>query len=175
MTRVRQWLNQHPAMASLLLAVVLLGSVGVATLRGGRDIPTQQWFYDLGTGELFAADGNLLAPIDAPSGPAKGLEAAVFSCGDCGDSAQRFIGYFVFYTDYYKQAITMMRQSMDKDGTRATVSNEEGALGGGGGIMVRRVDDEQWYSMNSNQGAEIAVAPYDRCEGEIEPRRCYPD
>ncbi len=173
MMNPRYWLSKHPAAGAALAAGLIAASVAVAVLRGGRDTPTKQWFYDLQSGELYVMPGDVLAMADAPSGPNQGVEAAVFSCGDCDDPSQRFIGYLVFYTDYYKAAMRGIQESLARDGKRAPVSTEEGAVMGGG-IMVRTVDGDEWFPNNSNEGAEILVAPYDRCGRGIEPRRCYP-
>jgi len=52
------------------------------------------FYYDLGTGQLFADSPGQVPPIDAPSGPGVGVRAYVFSCNDCSDEQQRFIAWY---------------------------------------------------------------------------------
>lgn len=91
---LRQWLNENTAITTIAAVVLLMIALGVMlmTLTGGGggarfEPPTQKYFYDLNTGELFAVPMDELPPIERgapyalPNGqtiPA-GVEAVVFA------------------------------------------------------------------------------------------------
>jgi hypothetical protein len=88
----RRWINAKPRLImSVAGASVLVLVVTIGLLLPGKTVKVQEykkgWFYDLNTGELFAAKADLIAPIEAPSGelsqggPA-GVRAYVFSYSD---------------------------------------------------------------------------------------------
>ncbi|MCX5658738.1 MAG: hypothetical protein NTW19_03330 [Planctomycetota bacterium] len=57
------------------------------------------YYFDLGTGGLYAAPSNSPMPMPAPSGKLGpngtlgGVRAYVFACGNCAEPAARFTGY----------------------------------------------------------------------------------
>lgn len=79
------------------MIIVVAGFIAYSQLAGGpvTDLTGEgRWYYDLGSGELFATDALRVPPIEAPSG-GEGVEAVVFSCGQCDDPANRHIAYLI--------------------------------------------------------------------------------
>lgn len=91
---LRHWLNENTAITTIAAVVLLMIALGVMLMTvtgggggGGFEPPTQKYFYDLNTGELFAVPMDELPPIERgapyalPNGqtiPA-GVEAIVFA------------------------------------------------------------------------------------------------
>jgi hypothetical protein len=82
--------------AVVLLAVIAACAVWV-TLRlrsgGAPPVPDKAYYFDLETGELFVDAAGKVVPFKRPSGNDAVL-AHVYSCGDCGKEAERFVGYY---------------------------------------------------------------------------------
>lgn len=153
--RVRPWIQRHPRAViattgvSLVIMLVVLGAEalsGPAAISAGK-----VWYFDLNTGELFAARDGQTPPIAAPSGPqpdgaAAGVRAYVFACGDCGNKSERFVGYLQVYSLESKQP------------------------------YLRRVEDGQdkWVLAGDAEAIKIAKEAQDRCGEGKRPRRCEP-
>jgi hypothetical protein len=66
----RTWMNENPAAVSIGASVLLVIALGILifSMFGGGSAappaPTQKFFYDLNTGELFAVDLDELPPIE---------------------------------------------------------------------------------------------------------------
>jgi hypothetical protein len=87
-------------------------SVGLLIVAAGVLIGTRDWsdvsgpvaadqsyYYDVERGVLFTADYGLKMPVAHPDhsgAEPSGVLAHVFSCGDCADEAQRFVGYIEY-------------------------------------------------------------------------------
>jgi hypothetical protein len=113
------------------------------------------WFYDLNTGELFAADSDSIPPINTPSGklangaPA-GVRAYVFSYIKDSNESEQFIGYLEKYTPEGRKITSYFQKSRDnvtKDLIRRLEKNR----------LIRRVDNESWFPANSSQGQTIVA------------------
>ncbi len=137
----------------------------------------QVWYYDLNTQELFAADRTLVPPIEAPSGPAEdgglaGVRAYVFSCGDCSDSSERFVGWVEKYTADVRRAIrvqTGIASEEEMSGpTLPPPRWEEGHL-------IRAVENTEtgWVQASSGAGQAIKDQAMQRCESG-QPTPCFP-
>jgi len=141
----RRWVNDNPAVVLAvagLSTMVLVGSM-MLYLRASDISPVEaaekQWYYDLNTGELFVAAKGLAVPTEAPSGPLAdgepaGIRACVLSFALEPSESERFIGF------------------LEKPDPNAT-----GTTGGkwSEGKLVRRVEDEQWFSAESPPGRAI--------------------
>ena len=97
---MREWLNQNPAMAGLVIAGVLVVAIVIMVLSGSRsDRETDRvFYYDVNAGEIFTAP-NTGSPIRAPSDAAdaeafSGYMAAVMGCGSCREE-DRFAAYLM--------------------------------------------------------------------------------
>ena len=78
---------------TLLLVVLAVVLFLVARKPASGRPEGQLWFYNEITGQLFAASDSSIPPIETTSGPGTGVRAWVFSCGDCANPDERFIGY----------------------------------------------------------------------------------
>jgi len=107
--------------------------------------PGKTWFYDLNTQELFAAPGDLVPPIEAPSGPLPdgtpaGVQAMVLASGDD------------------KEVVFLMKYPSEiKDQLEAQAS---GDVQDGAGMMppvrlVRAVSGGNWVLETSEEGTKL--------------------
>jgi hypothetical protein len=82
--------------AVLLAAIIVANQFGV--VGGGPALPTQQWYFDVGTGQRFAGPIGT-DPIPATSGAELkagvpgGVMAHVYGCGGCDDRDALFTSY----------------------------------------------------------------------------------
>lgn len=90
-----------PIIAVALIAafIIAYGALAGKEKMPGRPAVTRYWYFDVDTKRLFSATNKGMPPIDAPSGPGKGVRAHVYACGHCGDEDTLFIAYIVKYTD----------------------------------------------------------------------------
>lgn len=161
-------LRQNP-LAGVLIAAALIAVAVVITMRSGSaaDAPRQAWFYDVQTGQLFAAAASEIPPVDAPSGPGNGVAAFVFGCGSCNE-ADRFINHLLTYTEKARQTMAQLdthdmttQVDLIDAGTRvAPPPDEPGA-------------EPQWIPKTSPQGADLIDAAPSRCTG-AKVQRCVP-
>ena len=113
--QIREWMNQNSAvvtvaaLALLILALVLLFS---QCRSGGVPQGTgEAYYYDTETGDYFVGDATAVPPITSQAGnPA--VRAHLFTCGDCANEGERFVGYYEKYSDSAKQAIEADPESM---------------------------------------------------------------
>lgn len=101
--QLRQILKSNQIGASVVSLVIIVGSASVLVWRLSPPAPMyapgQMYFYDLGTGQVFAAPESDVPLIAAPSGAMLaadtpgGVGVAVFACGDCRVASQRKVGY----------------------------------------------------------------------------------
>ena len=153
--QIKEAINEHPkTVASIALFSILL--LILVLLLTGRETPAQRfprsqkaWFYDLNTGQLFAASSREIGPIDAPSGPrpngeAAGVKAHVYSYVLDPNESELFVGFLEMPSPKTKKK----QLSSDRDNFQAWAR----------GRLVKRVDDENWVSPTGRQGCEIMEA-----------------
>ncbi|NQU11620.1 hypothetical protein HQ590_12575 [bacterium] len=157
----------------LVLAVVLI-------LRQLRPpprpaIPSQDWYYDLNTQQLFAAPVAQLPPIPAPSGPLPdgspaGVRAVVYGCQDCG-AADRSIIYLETYTAAARnEAATRLQVTTDG---RPPQFRPDSATGTG--VLVSDPQELNWVDLGTADGQAIAKRKTEnRCPDGQAARACYP-
>lgn len=176
--------GEYGASTNVVLAVIAVIAgciVLVWGIRAWRATPTgieheQVWYYDLNTQELFAASHRLVPPIEAPSGltpdgELAGVRAYVFSCGDCGDPEQRYIGWVEKYTPEVRRAIRY----------QTGIAGEDEAAGADlpaprwdEGHLIRSVENgTDWVQALSRAGQAIQERAMQRCETGA-PTQCYP-
>lgn len=169
--KARNWLNNNSAMVTILAVVILILSLAfiIFTNRPQSYVPRviDVYYYDLNAKQLFVDKSDKYAPITAPSSAdSLGARAYVFSCGDCGDESQRFVGYLEMYT---KEAKAMLEnpQPMNPDdpGIYPDVYED--------GRLLRAADDTKWVKANSNEAFTIMDAVQTRC-GTEPPKSCMP-
>ena len=168
----RGWLNrQNPKIiiAIAVFTVLLLLTIVIGLLSSGEAPKVKEykkgWFYDLNTGKLFVAKSKLIPPIAAPSGPREngkpaGVKAYVFSYKDEPNESECFIGFLEVFTP---EAIRNQTTSAKSRGDSAAELIKQW----GDGRLIRRVEDEQWFAANSNEGRDIienAFSPNEKGE-----------
>jgi hypothetical protein len=123
---------------------------------GAVDPSTHVWFLDLGGNRLFPAPADSAPPIDAPSGPAAGVLAHVFSCGNCNEP-DREIAYLERWTAEGRSR-TNERRAED--------------------IEVASPGKLQWFAASSPDGQRVMAATTGiakRCRDKgVKARRCVP-
>jgi hypothetical protein len=141
------------------MAILAVAAIRILGMMGPPDV-TRAWYYDLGTGELYAAAADAVPPIEAPSG-GDGVRAIVVSCDQCSDASQRQI----VYLEKWSQEDRAYLMAPDDAGDRA----EPAPLVATPGQAV------QWVDMESPQGRAIVAAAnavYQQCPETY--RRCRP-
>ena len=163
---LREWLQSHSVMIIVITVVcvlVLLVELVMITSNGGQEIKEQkkEWYYDLNTEQLFVSRAGLEVPIKAPSGKLPdgnlaGVRAYVFTyiINNEPNEAERFIGF------------------LEKPDPNLIGSEPGGNLSGaerwGFGKLVRRQDDPNWVSANSEDGREVMeVLFYPNAKGQM--------
>jgi len=120
------------------------------------------YYYDRNTGRLFEAPEDSPALIETASGPFRGRPAgalaSVFACGDCGDPAQRFVGY-----------LTVPEEVARKHGEKiaGTPPSDEGQ------VVICRPGEDRWVYLGTPEGEAIAGEAVRRCRGQA-PNPCRP-
>lgn len=112
--------------------------------------PQKAWFYDQNTGKVFENESGELGPIEAPSGPLPsgqpaGIRAHVYSYTLNPKESELFIGFLERPnpTDSHKVKLTL-----DMKDHRQWAQ----------GRLIKRPDDEQWVSAESQEGYHIVRA-----------------
>ncbi len=172
---VRAWVNRNP---KIVLSVTVVSAVVFLVIVIWLSIPEKvipveefdkEWFYDLNTGELFADRAGQIPPIAAPSGPLPdgkpaGVRAYVFSYSLDPNSTDRFIGFL---------------ETTDPNADRSKLGPLDlrvpGAEQWGQGRLIRRVEDEQWFSANGPQGRAIMRITFRQDATGRRPHYCAPD
>lgn len=129
------------------------------------------YFYDIATGELFAADRAAQPPIDAPSGPGNGVKAIVYACGVCEPANMR-VAFLTTYSPEARAAMKAMMHSTDGDVDLKLVNAIET------GTLVASPapggSDIQWVSAMSLAGITIMGRAGELC-GNEPAKPCFPD
>lgn len=122
------------------------------------------FFMDTADGSLFIDKSDQLPPVVAPSGK-QGVRAFVFACGDCGNEANRFVGWLETYTpEAYKAIMTPQPNPNGEMDIYELVEN---------GHMVASPVQKRWVKANSEAGFKIMDAIQNKCGNEA-PRPCFP-
>jgi hypothetical protein len=141
-------------------------------IRSQREPENMAYFYDLSERKLFAAPRTSIPPIRGLNDSVEdAVRAIVISTnGKANDPAARKIAYLEMYSPQLKLQFEGMRA--------ASSSNLSGiAIGHGSAqahILVRRVEDSQWYSAASPEAQRIMTEwqrPAD--DGKV-PAICLP-
>ncbi len=175
----RRWTNrQNPKIIiGITIVTVLVLLTTVIGLLSSDEAPKVKeykkgWFYDLNTGKLFVAKSKLIPPIEAPSGPLEngkpaGVKAYVFSYKYEPNESERFIGFLETFTPEARRNQTTSAESRGDSASELIKQWGEGRL-------IRRVEDEQWFAANSNEGRAIIEEAYLPNENGEHARSCRP-
>lgn len=149
--------NRRAVIIITNLSVIILIIVIISSFRNKEAVqvnnPKMDWYYDLNTGDLFAAKAGRIPPIAAPSGPLPngapaGVRAYVFSYVAEPNESERIIGFLETKDPNYIHD--------DRDSTRY-----------GEGMLIKRLKDKQWFPSVSLQGRAIfqqAIIPNENGE-----------
>ena len=154
LNEVRLWLNRHAAIIGIVAVVVVIASV-LSMWRPGNRNPSAAWtreyYYDLNTGKLFAADMEHAPPIEAPSGSHEGRPAGVlayvFTCGECTEKQWR-VAFLENHTDDAKLASEEIVLNSGPWGFGDPQLLSRLAQG----ILVKRPEDSDWVAKSSPEG-----------------------
>jgi hypothetical protein len=187
--RTRAWVNRYSWVVTLVSLGILIFCLNFfdPTLPPffgwlfphTHSVPVQYYFYDLSNGQLFAADTSALPPIPAPSGKKTpdgrdaGVRAIVFSCGDCKDEKQRYIGYLETFTPEAKETmISMMKQiSTAPSSMPATQGMQDPMMYG---RMIMDPQKPGWLTMDSPAAGKLIQESMGKCGPGKYPAQCFP-
>ena len=121
-----------------------------------------RYFYDLNTGEVFE-DVSRPGPIETASGPHAGMpagvRAVVFACRDCGDEADRYVGWLEV------PAVALKQYGIPFKTAAGLNINERRAF--------RRPDGGEWAVFGTRE-AEAISTDARRCDERKVPLLCRP-
>jgi hypothetical protein len=148
--------RKQQALAGVAGAAALLAIVFIFSSKKDPDaLPHLNWFYDLGSGKVFVSSSDQNPPIDAPSGPGKGVRAHHFTCTACEDRNARFIGYYEMYTE---EGLARF-----KAGNAAAQDQ-----------ILLSADAKEWIRRDSEAGAQLQSGVAGRCAANERILRCSP-
>ncbi|MEZ6191078.1 MAG: hypothetical protein R3C45_07265 [Phycisphaerales bacterium] len=161
-----------------LIAAAATGVLITTFLGGGKPpgVTDRAFFYDLNTGELYAADAGLTPPIDAPSGALRGTDnqkagvrAYVFTCRG-GTETDRYIAWIETYAPGARPA---------PSGGHGPASHPLMQANGSPPPIVARINpddpaDVRWFGSDTPQGLEIIRGNMSACADGSAPVPCVP-
>lgn len=168
----REIVQQNQPIVAVVAVIVIIGSV-VWMANGGKNssLPKQVYFYDVGSGELFAADRAAQPPIEAPSGAGNGVKAVVYSCGECSDSSLQ-VAFVTTYSEEARAAMQKMANAAD-----GGVDVELAEVIDNGTLVAMPAEgggEPQWVSAVTQEGIQIMGRAGDIC-GSQPAKPCFPD
>jgi hypothetical protein len=173
-------MGKHSATAAVAAVLILVGAVLIITrARNPTPEPSPKlYFYDLGPSSAdpldrtFVLEASEVPPVKPPSGyvtPAGspgGVRAYVFACGDCNDSARRFIGFLETYTPAAKAALLEQGKQVQAD-PKAAMSRPTPVINLG--HLVGTPDGSRWAPFDSGEGLALRRGIEARCTDESQP------
>lgn len=139
--------------------------------RSQREPENMAYFYDLSEKKLFAAPRTSIPPIRGINDNVEdAVRAVVISTnGNANDLAARRIAYLEMYSPQLK---------LQFEGMKKPSSNPVGlAIGHGSAqalILVRRVEESNWYSAGSPEAQRIMSEWQTSGAGGVVPTICLP-
>jgi hypothetical protein len=157
---IRQWLNNHQAISTTLVLVVLITSlIFLGSFFTADSTPDYSvYYFDLNKRVVFEGRTGR-APVEAPSGPTDdgepaGVKAFIYACGQCKGS-------------YAGMAPNDIRNSADGALLAYVQKAHEGFP------MFSSPEEIQWVHFNSSKGDALAARRPD-CSNGQQARRCHP-
>lgn len=183
--QLRDWLNKNSTLVTVGAIVVLCLALGYVFMKGGggdsvASYSNSHYFLDEGTGKLFAAPVESVAPIEAPSNKGKkgkpaGVRARIFVCDkiDPGDMVGLTVaeaeekGAFVAYLEKFPSDVAKQLRA-DLEGGMS-LSN----VAGNGAMLVKKPSQKRWLSVGVPSGQKLKASPFFAC-GEGMPSEVFP-
>ena len=178
--RGRDWVNQNSAAVTIGAVVVLIFSLAYLWFQnkspsaGGRTT-MESYYFDVEAGEMFKDKGEHIPPITRENGH-QAFKAYVFSCSECSNEADRFVGYYEGFTEDYKKKLQAAIDAAKAAGTapmpHEMMYMDEGTSRG----RLISTDGKKWVTSDSPEGIAINMALSKACEGKGSGRLkpCYP-
>lgn len=170
--QLRKLLKSNQVVVSILALVVIAGSIIVLFVRLAPPTavyaPGQMWFYDVGSGQLFAGPETEVPVVTAPSGALLGGEApggvgvAVFACGDCRTAPHK-IGYLA--TRVPTAVATRLMPDVELDDASIGQVWIMAAPPGPGATATAPADRLQWHPADSPEAKAIRADVEKLCGG----------
>ncbi|MAE68166.1 MAG: hypothetical protein CMJ18_28280 [Phycisphaeraceae bacterium] len=170
--KIREWLNDNSAVATILAVLVLIAALTYlirSNTSGGKgNRPKAQYFFDEASGELVEAPITELAPDDGGR-----VKAIVYSCSDCGADPQ--VAWLEKYTKAARKKLLDIKQQR-ADGAAPTAPMGFGPemMLMGEGKLVKEKGGKKWYKANSEKGRTIQGSLRNICGQGVRIEFCYP-
>ena len=185
---LREFLNQHSAVVTLLAIVLLVAALGYGIwttggLRRGGEIASGLWFYEIESGKIFTTEHGTRPPIKGPSG-GEGVRAHVYTCQEScsadkldGLTAEEIekLGFFLGFIE----RITPEGHDMIKKINESDVSSDNKAMQIDTAVrrygQIRLLDsaDSPWIDNDMDTVKLLNDYLASRCEGK-RPKYCSP-
>lgn len=179
----RGWVDRHPNITLGIGIVCLFIAINVLFFSGkpSKQSSGNVYFFDMDSGELFAAQQAQIMPISNPNSSSDtntmSVRAHVFSCGSCNEKEQ-FIGYLQTHNPHVikrmQHAHAGMKQPLPLAIQLIQLSESPN------GHLVQAFDSQndrpigKWYGRQSRDADMIVRTVQNRCEDGQLPKRCEP-
>lgn len=157
-------INSRPGILIAAAALIVGGwliyrGISGNSIRGHA--PKQLWFYDIGSGGLYAVPFSALAPMDTESGPGRGVKAYVFTCGSCDDAKPL---YLEKYTPEARQQMARLDLDEVSEAEKMTIT-EVAARSTLVAAPPTPGQEPAWVPSSSGAGIEIVSSYWKMCSG----------
>jgi len=149
--------RRGPVLVVIAIALLVCAALIAMSFSKRTSDASLQWYFDLGTQQLFTARAGQIPPIDAPSGKSLGVRAYRFSCGECTDAGTK---------TYYLETVTPEARAIMEDHG----SNADPNIAFAGTLIAQPPEEDEeptWCSAASPQAAQIQSRPQQDCPGAI--------
>jgi len=168
---LRESMQNRPALWGGVAAVAIgLAVVGMFPRSKPPAAPQfgEAWFYDLGSGELFAGK-NALPPIDAATGAGQGVIAFIYACGAC-DPASWTLAYIQTFTPQAKAAMQGPSDTPEQMQAKQSAST----VGQLVAAPPAKGEKPHWVSSSSADGAAVVARAKIECPALERAVMCQP-
>ncbi|MDX1683166.1 MAG: hypothetical protein R3336_08600 [Phycisphaeraceae bacterium] len=190
-TKSRKWINKNsgPVTIGAVCLLAFLLYIIVTQLMPGSpqmEVP-DAWFYDLKTGQLFAAPSDRVPPIPTDSGPLDngmpaGVRAHVFTCGSCTRD-EMFVAYVSTYTQEAKALLEKVNAAQKDGGAEVSpdkMMEWQWKVEQGNAIKAVDIEVDQpladgWFAMESDEAYQISQKVNERCGPGKRAKPCSPE
>lgn len=171
------WIGKNPLavvigclVALLISAFVIYRSVNPAASSATNW--SKVWCYDLSKGAIIVGTEKTVPPFSitgaaAADGSPAGVRAEVFSCGDCADESQRFVGWLWKFTPEVAKTLQEIVDSKPKGFVDDNPYDSAVAQGDPNVMLIASPDRlGDWYPAHSEEAGQIKENLMSRCMGQ---------